>query len=67
MARKTHKVLRPQFFVIIIERGGVEISRDTLSARDASEARTIFLNLTSTEFFDPLDENLRCFVEEADK
>jgi hypothetical protein len=66
MARKTHKILRPQFFVII-ERDCVEISRDTLSASDASEARAIFLALTSTELFDPLDENLRCFVEEVDE
>lgn len=60
--RKTYIPLRRQFS-IIVEKSGVELSRDTLSAIDADDARAIFLLLTSPEFFDPLDETLRCRAE----
>jgi transcriptional regulator with XRE-family HTH domain len=63
--RKSSIPLRQQFS-IIVERNGVELSRDTLSARDANEARAIFIHLTSAEFFDPLDETLRCRAEPLD-
>ena len=60
--RKSY-IPRQQQFSILVERNGVELSRDTLSARDADEARAIFIHLTSAEFFDPLDETLRCRAE----
>jgi hypothetical protein len=65
MARKKFQPSRPQFS-ISVERNGVEISRDTLYAADAAEARAIFVGLMSSSFFDPLDGDLRCLVEQVD-
>jgi hypothetical protein len=42
MARIRFEALLPQFSVIV-ERNGVEISRNVLSAVDAAEARATFL------------------------
>jgi len=49
---------------VIVEKNGVEISRDTLSAIDAADARATFLSLTSKRFYDPFDKTLACRVEE---
>jgi hypothetical protein len=62
MGRAPYHALLPQFS-IIVEKNGVEISRDTLSAINAVEARATFLGLTPIRFFDPLDKSLLCWVE----
>jgi len=62
MARIRFEALLPQFSVIV-ERNGVEISRNVLSAVDAAEARATFLGLTKARLFDPLDKALVCRVE----
>jgi hypothetical protein len=62
MRRPPYRALLPQFS-IIVEKNGVEISRDILSATNAVEARATFLGLAPIRFFDPQDRSLRCRVE----
>jgi hypothetical protein len=63
--RTPYKPLLPQF-AIIIEKNGVELSRDILSAADSASAKETFLSLTVERFFDPSDESLECRVEQVD-
>jgi hypothetical protein len=62
MARIRYEALLPQFSVIV-ERHGVEISRDILSAVDAASARATLLNIRPARLFDPLDKAFVCRVE----
>jgi len=62
MARIRYEALLPQFSVIV-ERRGVEISRDVLSAVDAASARTMWLSIRPARLFDPLDKAFVCRVE----
>jgi hypothetical protein len=62
MARVRYEALLPQFSVIV-ERHGVEISRDILSAVDAASAKATLFNVKPARLFDPMDKAFVCRVE----
>jgi hypothetical protein len=62
MPRIRYEALLPQFSVIV-ERRGVEISRDILSAVDAASAKALLFDIKPARLFDPLDKAFVCRVE----
>jgi hypothetical protein len=62
MARAPFIALLPQFSVIV-EKNGVEIARNIVSAVDETQARATFFGATPKRFLDPWDKMLVCRVE----
>jgi hypothetical protein len=60
--RVRYEALLPQFSVIV-ERHGVEISRDVLPAVDAASAKAMLPSIRPPRLFDPLDKAFVCRVD----